>query len=144
MVHSSVKNYLHLIFATKNRESVIPLELETRLHDYFGGIAKKQNVPILKVNGTDDHIHMLIRLHPSVALSIMVKELKSYSTGWIKKERFKEFSWQEGYGAFSCSQTHLDALIKYIDNQKEHHKIYSFKDEIEKLNNMWGTTWLRD
>jgi putative transposase len=94
MSHSCVENYLHIIFATKSRASLIPLEIESRLYFYLAGIAKQRKVPILKVNGTDDHLHMLLKLHPDVALSKLMKELKAYSTGWIKKEGFNQFGWQ--------------------------------------------------
>jgi REP element-mobilizing transposase RayT len=144
MSHSCVENYLHIIFATKNRDSLIPLEIELRLHSYFAGIAKKKNVPILKINGTDDHIHMLIKLHPLVALGILMRDLKSYSTSWLKKEGSSQFSWQEGYGAFSCSESHLKPLANYIENQKEHHRNNSFKSEVANLNRIWGTSWIPD
>lgn len=144
MSHSCVENYLHIIFATKNRDSLIPLEIEERLHSYLAGIAKQRKVPILKVNGTDDHLHILLNLHPDIALSKLMKELKAYSTSWVKKQGFDQFSWQQGYGGFSCSKSHLEKLIKYIENQKVHHQHKSFDQEIDDLNLKWGTSWLRD
>jgi putative transposase len=89
-------------------------------------------------------IHLLIKLNATTPLSVLIKELKSYSTGWMKKQGFSNFAWQEGYGAFSCSITHLKQLINYIENQKEHHKVKSFEDEIEKLNRLWKTQWKVD
>lgn len=142
MSHSSVEIYLHVIFSTKNRLPLIPENMESRLYGYFGGIAKQRQVPILKINGTADHLHILLKLHASVAVSVLLKELKSYSTGWMKKQGFIDFSWQEGYGAFSCSVTHLEALTKYIENQKEHHKTRTFSQEIEILNRLWGVNWM--
>lgn len=144
MSHSTVENYLHVIFAAKNRDALIPSEIENRLHSYLAGIAKKRKVPILRINGTDDHIHILLKLHPAISLSTLIKELKAYSTGWLKKEGFKEFCWQEGYGGFSCSKTHLEPLSKYIDNQKAHHRKYTFRDEINRLNLQWGTSWMNE
>ncbi len=144
MSHSSVEIYLHVIFSTKNRSPLIPFDLENRLYSYFGGIARKRQVPILKVNGMSDHIHMMLKLHASVALSTLMKELKSYSTSWMKTQGIKDFSWQEGYGAFSCSVTHIDALTKYIENQKEHHKTDTFDQEIDNLNKLWGIKWMAD
>jgi REP element-mobilizing transposase RayT len=91
-----------------------------------------------------DHLHIMLKLHASVAVSVLLKELKSYSTGWMKKQGFKDFGWQEGYGAFSCSVTHLEALTKYIENQKENHKARSFDQEIEILNRLWGVNWVVD
>lgn len=138
MGHSSVEIYIHVIFSTKNRLSLIPHDLENRLHGYITGIAKEKKVPILKINGMQDHIHILLKLHASVAISELLKELKSYSTAWMKKQGIKDFTWQEGYGAFSCSITHIDALTKYIENQKEHHQTHTFADEIANLNRIWG------
>jgi len=141
MSHSCVENYIHIIFSTKNRRPLISLEMEDRLYSYLAGIAKKKGVVILKINGTEDHIHMLIKLHPSIALATMVKEFKSYSTGWMKKCGVEDFSWQEGYGAFSYSKSFLDRVIRYIENQKEHHKFVSFADELDKLKKLWGIAW---
>jgi putative transposase len=118
--------------------------MENRLYGYLSGIAKKSNVSILSINGTSDHIHLLIKLNASKPVSVLIKELKSYSTGWMKKQGIFNFAWQEGYGAFSCSITHLKQLINYIENQKEHHKVKSFEDEIEKLNSLWKTQWKVD
>lgn len=144
MSHSSVEIYLHVIFSTKNRCPLIPQNMESRLYGYLGGIARKRQVPILKINGMADHLHIMLKLHASVAVSVLLKELKSYSTGWMKKQGFKDFGWQEGYGAFSCSVTHLEALTKYIENQKENHKARSFDQEIEILNRLWGVNWVVD
>ncbi len=144
MSHSCIEVYLHVIFSTKGRLPLISHAMEDRLYTYLGGIARKRNVPILRINGTADHLHILLKMHASIAISILLKELKSYSTSWMKKEGMVDFAWQEGYGAFSCSITHLDALIKYIDNQKEHHKSKTFDQEIQILNKHWGIKWLVD
>ncbi len=127
MAHSCVEIYVHLIFSTKRRRPLISNDMEKRLYGYLSGIAKKRNIPILSINGTNDHIHILIKLNASTPISILIKELKSYSTGWLKKQGVLNFEWQEGYGAFSCSITHLKKLVKYIENQKEHHKVESFE-----------------
>lgn len=143
MTHSCTENFLHVIFATKNRTVLIPHEIENRLFPYIAAIAIRKKIPVLRINGADDHIHMLINLHPNVALATLVKELKSYSTAWVKKNGFTEFSWQEGYGAFSASKSHVPAIERYIDNQKEHHKKQTFDQEIDVLNAQWGTSWKR-
>jgi REP element-mobilizing transposase RayT len=139
-----VDNYLHIIFSTKERLPLIPKEMENRLYGYLGGIARKRESPILKINGMADHLHILLKLHPSVSLSTLVKELKSYSTGWMKKEAVADFGWQVGYGGFSCSPNRLSGINKYIDNQKEHHKTLSFKDEIEIMRQRFGIKWVLD
>lgn len=141
MSHSCVENYLHVIFSTKLRKALIPLEAETALHSYIAGICKKNEVFVLKINGTQDHIHILLKLNPKVALSKILKEIKAYSSIWLKKKGYAEFSWQEGYGAYSCSYGHVKNVVEYIHNQKEHHQKVSF-EEITKLNAKWGTKWL--
>jgi putative transposase len=141
MSHSCPVVFLHVIFCTKGREPLIPPEMEERLYAYLGGIAKTRKTPILKINGTCDHLHMLVKLHPDIAYSQLIKEMKSYSTGWMKKENYSKFRWQEGYGAFSCSISHIEPLIKYIENQKIHHKTQKFEDELSILNRKWGTSW---
>jgi REP element-mobilizing transposase RayT len=83
---------------------------------------KKKNLYFAR-RWDSDHLHMLIKLHPDTALSILLKELKSYSSGWLKKEGFKDFSWQKGYGGYSYSKSHIEALYNYIRTQKEYHKI---------------------
>ena len=138
MSHSCVEIYIHAIFSTKNRMALIPQNLEERLYGYFSGIAKERKVPILKANGMADHIHLLLKLHATTDISTLLKELKSYSSTWMKKQGVIDFAWQDGYGAFSCSITHVEALIKYIENQKEHHKTHSFDEELAKLNKLWG------
>lgn len=142
MAHSCVENFLHVIFATKNRLELIPSKLEGDLYAYIGGIAKNRNSTTLKINGTEDHLHLLIKLHPDMALSVLIKELKSYSSGWMKKQGCHTFSWQEGYGAFSCSTTHIKKLSAYIENQKKHHCAHTFEAELERLNRIWGTSWI--
>lgn len=111
------------------------------MHSYIIGIAKNGKTPIIKINGWFDHLHILLKLHPDVSLSVLIKELKAYSTSWMKKQGYGNFSWQLGYGAYSCSISHVDPVITYIDNQKVHHKTFSFEDELKSLNEKWGTTW---
>ncbi len=141
MSHSCVENYLHLIFSTKNREPLIHPDIEERLHSYIIGVSREQRVPILKINGIEDHVHILIKLHPSIALATLVREYKSYSTAWMKKNEYSDFSWQAGYGGFSYSKSMLEPVIKYISNQKEHHRSETFKEEIEIIKKNWGIEW---
>lgn len=141
MSHSCIENYLHIIFSTKNREPLIVPEIEARLHSYIVGISKRQKVPVIKINGMEDHVHILLKLHPSVALATLIKEFKVYSTAWMKRSGYPGFAWQEGYGGFSYSKSMLDPVIHYIENQKHHHRQISFKDELELLKKKWGVEW---
>lgn len=85
MSHSCVQNYLHVIFSTKNCELLIEHEIEKRLYSYLVGIAKNGKTPIITINGWYDHLHILLKLHADVSLCVLIKELKSYSTSWMKK-----------------------------------------------------------
>ncbi len=144
MSHTSVQNYLHIIFGTKKREPLILPDMEKRLYSYLGGISTKRKSPILTINGMEDHIHLLIVLHPVVPLSTLIRELKSYSTGWMKKEGNPDFGWQEGYGGFSYGKSQIPAITKYVENQKNHHKKKTFKDELEDIKLKWGVNWHPD
>ncbi|MCE5293130.1 MAG: IS200/IS605 family transposase [Chlamydiales bacterium] len=144
MGHSCVEVYIHAIFSTKNRFPLIPEELETRLYAYISGVAKQNNIPILDINGVSDHIHILLKLSSTITISTLLKELKSYSSAWMKKQNIKDFAWQEGYAAYSCSITHVDALKQYIATQKEHHKTVTYVDEIIRLNKLWNTNFSPD
>lgn len=123
--------YIQLVFAVKGRESLIHKEWEERLYQYITGIIRAKEQKLIAINGMPDHIHIFIGIKPSCCLSDLVREIKKSSNEFIqvnKLSKFK-FSWQEGYGAFSYSHSQIDAVAKYILNQKEHHKKTSFKVE---------------
>jgi REP element-mobilizing transposase RayT len=141
MAATAVDLFIHLVFCTKYRERHIHPEIEDRLHSYLVGIAKNRKTKVLRINGMEDHVHILINLHPSIALSNLVKELKAYSTSWMKKNGYPKFSWQRGYGGFSYSKSMTDQVVKYIENQKEHHRKFSLKEEIELIKQKWGIQW---
>ena len=123
--------YIQVVFAVKGRESLISSLWEEELYKYISGIVTNKGQKILAIQGTSDHIHFLIGMKPSCCLSDLVREIKKSSHQFIEDKKFLKyrFQWQEGYGAFSYSHSSLDNVIKYIMNQKEHHKKQSFKDE---------------
>jgi putative transposase len=131
MGQSLVKNYIHLVFSTKNREPLIYPPYENELHNYLGGICKNLECQPLITNGHKDHIHILCMLSKKIALIKLIEELKSHSSKWIKTkdETLKNFYWQDGYGAFSVNPSEVDIVIKYISTQHEHHKKVTFQDE---------------
>lgn len=131
MGQSLVKNYIHIIFSTKHRAPLIKPNIEEKLHAYLGGICKNLDCPVIKVGGYMDHIHMLCMLSKKVALVKLMEELKSHSSKWIKSqgEEFKNFYWQNGYGAFSVNPDEIDKLTNYITNQNDHHRRISFQEE---------------
>lgn len=127
--------YVHLTFSTKFRKQFIKEKWEKQLHSYMAGILKKYQSPALIINSVPDHIHILFRLSKNYALSIILEELKKESSKWIKKTdpNLQKFSWQIGYAAFSVSGRAVNIVTSYIKNQKSHHNIASYKDEVEEL-----------
>jgi len=125
----------HIVFSTKDREKCLSEDRRPDLYRYVWGIVKNNNTHLYRINGTEDHVHILSGLHPSVSLADFVKDIKLGGSGWIKQQRvFPRFShWQEGYGAFTLSIREKNAVIEYIKNQEEHHKKLSFRDEFRKL-----------
>ena len=123
--------YIQVVFAVKGRESLIQSSYEEELYKYISGIVRNKEQKMLAINGMPDHIHFLIGMKPSCCLSDLVREIKKSSNDFIKEKKFSKFKfyWQEGYGAFSYSHSNLDNVIKYIMNQKEHHKKKTFKEE---------------
>ena len=131
MGQSLVKNYLHIVFSTKHRQSLIFPAIEPELHSYLGGILNNLECNPIKIGGYTDHIHVLCLLSKKIALMKLLEEMKSHSSKWIKTkdERLKNFYWQDGYGAFSVNPSEVDVVIAYIENQHEHHKNKTFQDE---------------
>ena len=123
--------YIQIVFAVKHRECLIRYSWEEELYKYITGILTNKQQKLLAINGMSDHIHIFIGMRPSCCLSDLVREVKKASTEFIKENNFtkSKFSWQEGFGAFSYSHSSIENVIKYIMNQKEHHKVKSFKEE---------------
>ncbi len=123
--------YIQVVFAVNCRKNIIHPQWEETLYKYVTGIIKNKNQKPLAINGMPDHIHLFIGMKPSCCLSDLVMEIKKASTVFITENHLSRFSfnWQEGYGAFSYSHSHIDRVIKYISNQKNHHKKRSFRDE---------------
>src|SRR5437879_3312862 len=129
--HASVR--VHVIFSTKDRVDLIPAQLQNRLWGYMGATSNKLGVPVLAIGGTGNHAHLGIAVPPNVKLAEVVQKIKANSSRWMGVEHVKRFSWQGGYAAFSISISHADALVKYIQNQPEHHKKISFEEEFERI-----------
>ncbi len=123
--------YIQIVFAVRNREALIDIAWEERLFQYITGIVQNKEQKMLAINGVSDHIHFFIGMKPSCCLSDLVREVKKSSNEMINENRLSKFKfhWQEGYGAFSYSHSQIDNVVKYIMNQKEHHKKQTFRDE---------------
>jgi len=123
--------YLQFVFAVKHRQYLIPKEHKEELHKYFTGLVKNRNAKMLAVNCMPDHTHLFVGFKPNVLISTFVKELKVESNEFINTKKWVKgkFCWQEGYGVFSYSHSHIDGVIKYIMNQENRHKKVNFKEE---------------
>ena len=121
----------HIVFSTKDRRPLITPERAPRLYEYIGGAIRAQGGIPLGINGMDDHAHVLTKLRPDKDLSSVLRNLKANSTGWMHAvfPDAKDFSWQNGYGAFTVSPTQVAIVRDYISRQAEHHAKHSFRDE---------------
>lgn len=135
MAKSYTNLIYHIVFSTKNREPLITQERKQRLYDYIGGLIRTKGGIVLAINGIADHIHILVKLRADRALSDVIRDLKSNSTGWMRDVFADppEFGWQNGYGAFSVSASNIPAVRRYIAEQEIHHAKYSFREEFVGL-----------
>jgi REP element-mobilizing transposase RayT len=134
MPQSLSQIYVHLVFSTKDRATLIPANIQPRLHAYLAGTLSGIGCPTVQVGGMPDHVHILFRLSRTVTISNVVKDAKVESSKWMKNEGgVSGFAWQVGYGAFSVSASNVDAVTRYILNQAEHHRVRSFQDEFRRL-----------
>ncbi len=135
MPQSLASVLVHVVFSTKNRQPLIRPEIEPELHPYLATACRTLDSPTLTINGTEDHVHVLLRLGRKIALAELVQEIKTSSLKWIKTKGlpYQGFHWQNGYGAFSIGQSGVEALQAYIANQKEHHRRKTFQEEFRAL-----------
>ena len=137
MPNTYTQLFIHVIFAVKGRENSIGQIWKHELYKYICGIVNGKYQKVYSINGMPDHVHILLSIKPDISLSDLVRDIKSNSSKWINTKQYVKgkFQWQEGFGAFSCSQSQLDNVIAYINNQEIHHSKRSFKEEyIEFLN----------
>ncbi len=139
MANTYTQLYVQFVFAPKGREKLIPKKYKESVQKYITGVIqdKRRNHKLLAINCMPDHIHIFVGLHPSQSISSLVSDIKTSSSKFIKRQEWMPFNfeWQEGYGAFTYSRSHIDAVVKYILNQEEHHKRRTFIEEyIDFLN----------
>ncbi len=133
---STLTNLLyHVVFSTKSREPIIIPEIRDDLHRYMGGILKREGGVLLEIGGMSDHIHMAIKLRPVHSLSDIMKKVKGNSSKWLNEQNRLpvRFSWQDGYGAFSVSESQILTVIQYVREQEKHHRSQSFKVEFIRI-----------
>ena len=123
--------YLQAIFATKYRNAVIDKEWKSALYGVIGNLINETNCKTIIVNGVEDHVHCFLGLKPVISISELMKTVKAKSSKYINDHKLtaERFEWQEGYGVFSYSQSSVDKVYKYIQNQEAHHKKQTFRDE---------------
>ncbi len=131
MAHTYISNLMHCVWSTKDRRKLISADLQQRLWPFIGGIARQNDMKALAVGGVEDHIHILLSLPATLPVSKAVQLIKGGSSKWVSETfpSFGDFAWQEGYGAFSISVSHVEDTIVYIKKQAEHHRKKTFKEE---------------
>jgi putative transposase len=146
MAQSLSKLFVHIIFHVKNNSVKIMEKDKSSLYAYMGSIIKdNDSIPVL-INGVDDHVHILCVMSKNIALAKLVEEIKRHSSRWIKTidGRYKQFSWQAGYGSFSISPSLHNKTKQYIQNQELHHEKMSFKEEYILFLNEYGIEYNED
>jgi putative transposase len=134
MSHSSVCSIYHVVFSTKQRTQLIPPPSQSRLWNYLAGIARNHAIQPIAIGGTENHVHLLLHLPPELAICDAVRTLKANSSKFMRgSSRF--FAWQEGYGAFTVSPSHVEGVKQYVANQAHHHARRSFEEELATMVN---------
>ncbi|MDR3198328.1 MAG: IS200/IS605 family transposase [Planctomycetaceae bacterium] len=139
---SYVQLLYHIIIRTKANHTVIPLEYSEELYRYIGGMIKNKNGLLYRINGMEDHLHIFTSIHPAIAVSDFMRELKAETSKMMKRTRgFENFTaWSEGYAALTYGLKDKEMIISYIKNQREHHKTVSFREEYDKFIREMGYT----
>ncbi|MBO6586537.1 MAG: IS200/IS605 family transposase [Gracilimonas sp.] len=132
-----------IVFSTKNRQPVLTKKNRKELYKYIWGILKNKQCHLYQINGVENHLHIITHIHPTVAISTLVKDIKLASSKFIKQNQlFTDFQgWQSGYGAFTYSIKAKDQLIEYVKNQEEHHKHCTFLEEYKALLSYHGISF---
>ena len=131
MSQSLTQIYIHIIFSTKYRYPFIDEVIEDELYSYLGQICKEWGCPPIKIGGYSDHVHIIVKLSKKITIIKLLEEVKKSSSKWMKTKgkKYTSFYWQDGYAAFSVNPKQVEVVIRYISNQKEHHKKNSYQDE---------------
>lgn len=135
MANTFSQIYLQFVFAVYKRQSLIPREHKEELHKYFTGLVQNRKAKMLAVHCMPDHAHIFVGFKPVILISDFVKEIKVESNEFVNNKKWTKgkFNWQEGYGVFSYSHSHIDRVIKYILNQEARHKKKTFRQEYHEL-----------
>jgi REP element-mobilizing transposase RayT len=148
MANTYTQMYLQFVFAVKNRESLIQSEWKDELYKYITGIVQNNNHKLIAINGIPNHLHVFIGYKPHQLIPDLLQDIKGSSSRWINSRSIVKgkFKWQEGYGSFSYSHSHIDNVVKYIVNQEQHHKLRTFGQEyielLRKFNVLYNEKYL--
>ena len=135
MANTYSQIYLQFVFAVRNRENLIRASYKEEIHKYITGLVTRRKSKLLAINCMPDHSHLFVGFKPVMLISDLIKEIKVETNEFINEKRWikGKFGWQDGYGVFSYSHSHIDRVIKYIRNQEIHHKKRTFRHEYTEL-----------
>ena len=135
MANTYTQIHIHTVFAVKKRTGLIQKEWKDELYKYITGIIQTHDHKLLAINGMPDHLHIFFGMRPIQSLSDLMQDIKGRSSKWINEKKFIEekFEWQEGYGAFSYSKSHVAKVVRYVQNQEAHHREITFTEEYQKF-----------
>ncbi len=125
--------FYHIVFSIKDRQKPLEEEQMKRTREYLVGVIRKLKAKLYACNGPQDHVHFLVSLHPELDISDFVRTIKTNSSKWFHRTFDKGFSWQDGYSAFTVSFSGIKQVVEYIKNQQEHHRKYTFEEELERF-----------
>lgn len=150
-MHSFNSCLMHCVFSVKERRPLLTSEIRERLWPYLGGIAREHGMKALAIGGVADHVHLLLSLPATLAVSKAMQLLKGNSSKWLRETfpelRREEFAWQEGFGAFSIGVSGMEDTVAYIRAQEEHHRLRSYREEVEaflKKHGLDAEPWMRE
>ncbi len=143
MANTYTQIHIQLVFAVQNRQSLISKDWQDELYRYITGIVHNRQHKILAINGMPDHLHLLIGLRPTQSLSELVQEIKGWSSRWVNEKKLVKgkFEWQEGYGTFSYGKSQVDTVVRYIQQQEEHHRTRTFREEYLAFLDLFGVEY---
>lgn len=131
MANTYTQMYVHIVFAVKGRASLVRKEWKEELYRYITGVVTARGQKLLAINGAADHVHLLVGIKPTLAVSDLVRDIKANSARFVREKRWVagRFEWQDGFGAFTLGHSQLSQIIPYIGNQEEHHRARTFREE---------------
>jgi REP-associated tyrosine transposase len=131
MANTYTQIYIQVVFAVEDRASLVRPSFKEDIYKFMTGVIKQEKQKLIAINGMPDHVHLLIGLKPDIALSALVRDVKAKSSKWVNERGLVKgkFRWQEGFGAFSYGHSQLDAIVRYIQDQEQHHVKRTFRNE---------------